>query len=124
MLIPEKLMQVLGHEGVVAIVTMGKDGPHVVNTWNSYVHVTKDGHFLIPVGGMHQTEANIGMSPRILMTLGARGVEGFRGPGTGFLVEGTASFVRSGDVFDEVKQKFPWIRAVLTVAVSTATQTL
>ena len=35
----EKLLEVLSHpaDGEVAIVTQGIDGPHVVNTWNSYV---------------------------------------------------------------------------------------
>lgn len=32
--IPEKLLQVLKHEGVVAIATQGEEGPHLVNTWN------------------------------------------------------------------------------------------
>ena len=37
----EKLLEVLSHpaDGIVAIVTQGKEEPHVVNTWNSYVHV-------------------------------------------------------------------------------------
>ena len=30
-MIPEKLLEVLRHEGVVAIATQGLDGPHVVN---------------------------------------------------------------------------------------------
>ena len=123
-MIPEKLMQVLKHEGVVAIVTTGNDGPHVVNTWNSYLHVTNDAHLLIPVGGMVRTEANVGMDHNILMTLGTREVEGLHGPGTGFLLRGSASFLRSGASFDFVKQRFSWIRAVMEVKVASATQTL
>jgi len=68
-MIPEKLTEVLKHDGVVAIATMGQDGPHMVNTWNSYVRITNDERILIPVGYMHRTEANIAFngSPRILM---------------------------------------------------------
>ena len=123
-MIPEKLLQVLKHEGVVAIVTMGENGPHVVNTWNSYIQLTEDDHLLIPVGGMIQTEANVEKNPDILMTLGTREVEGFRGPGTGFLINGTAAFLESGTSFDFVKTKFPWIRAVLEVSNPKSTQTL
>ncbi len=31
-MIPEKLLEVLKHEGVVAIAAQGQDGPHLVNT--------------------------------------------------------------------------------------------
>ena len=58
-MIPDKMMQILKCEGVVAIVTMGSDGTHMVNTWNSYIVVTRDGHLLLPVGGMIRTEANV-----------------------------------------------------------------
>jgi hypothetical protein len=36
-MIPEKLLEIMKKDGVVAIATLGKDGPHMVNTWNSYV---------------------------------------------------------------------------------------
>lgn len=123
-MIPEKMLQVLKHEGVIAIVTMGEDMPHVVNTWNSYVRITGDSHLLIPVGGMIHTQANIAKNNNVLMTLGSRAVEGFRGPGAGFLVKGTAALSESGERFDHVKQTFPWIRAVMEVTVTSATQTL
>jgi Pyridoxamine 5'-phosphate oxidase len=123
-MIPEKLLQVLRHEGVVAIVTLGEKGPHVVNTWNSYIQLTEDEHLLIPVGGMIQTEANIDKNNDVLITLGTRAVEGFRGPGTGFFIKGTAIFLKSGKSFDLVKSKFPWIRAALDVSNLNSTQTL
>ena len=31
-MIPEKLLQIMKKDGVVAIATLGKDGPHIVNT--------------------------------------------------------------------------------------------
>ena len=31
-MIPEKLLEIMKHEGVAAIATLGKDGLHMVNT--------------------------------------------------------------------------------------------
>jgi len=123
-MIPEKLRQVLQHEGVVAIVTLGEDGPHAVNTWNSYLQLTEDERLLIPVGGMIRTEANLEKNHDILITLGTREVDGFRGPGTGFLISGTGAVMASGSSFDRVKAQFPWVRAALEVSNLKATQTL
>lgn len=123
-MIPEKMTQVLTYEDVVAIVTMGDDGPHVVNTWNNYIHVTQDEHLLIPVGGMVRTEANLETDDNILLTIGSRKVEGNHGPGTGFLVKGTASFVKTGERFALVKKRFPWARAAMEITIRSVTQTL
>ena len=90
--IPEKLREVLKKDGVVAIATLGQDGPHMVNTWNSYVRLTDDGRMLIPAGYMNKTEANVAFNPEVLVTLGSSKVPGKNGPGTGFLIEGTAAF--------------------------------
>lgn len=123
-MIPEKMIEVLKHEGVVALVTNGKEGAHVVNTWNSYIKVTEDGKLLLPAGYMNTTEENIQSNNKVLMTLGSREVQGFNGPGTGFLIEGTAKFIKEGSEFGDMKQKFPWARAVVEVTVNSATQTL
>jgi hypothetical protein len=123
-MIPDKMLQVLKCEGVVAVVTMGDNSPHVVNTWNSYLSITQDDQLLIPVGGMIQTEANVEKNPDIQITVGSREVDGFHGPGTGFLIKGSATFLRSGELFDLVKARFPWIRAALNIKVNSATQTL
>lgn len=123
-MIPDKMLQVLKCEGVVAVVTMGDNSPHVVNTWNSYLSITQDDQLLIPVGGMIQTEANVEKNPDIQITVGSREVDGFHGPGTGFLIKGSATFLRSGELFDLVKARFPWIRATLNIKVNSATQTL
>lgn len=122
-MIPEKLLEVLKNEGVVAIATSGQDGPHLVNTWNSYVQVV-DGRLVFPAGGMHKTEANIAKNNKVLMTLGSRAVDGFRGPGAGFLVRGTAAFIKTGPVFDMIQKKFPWARAAVEISVASITQTL
>lgn len=123
-MIPDKMKQVLNCEGVVALVTMGADGPHVVNTWNSYIQVAQDEHLLIPVGGMVRTEANLEANNSILATLGSREVEGHQGPGTGFLIKGTASFVKSGEPFIIVKKRFPWARAAMEITILSVAQTL
>jgi hypothetical protein len=123
-MIPNALREVLKHEGVVAIATVGQDGPHLVNTWNSYVVVSADGRLLIPAGHMKKTEANVAFDHRVLLTAGSREVRGLQGAGTGFLVKGEATFLTSGPDFDVVKARFPWARATLAVAVESATQTI
>jgi hypothetical protein len=32
-MIPEKLQKIMKQDGVVAIATLGTEGPHLVNTW-------------------------------------------------------------------------------------------
>ena len=123
-MIPEKLIEVLKHDGVVAIATLGEDGPHMVNTWNSYIRITDDERLLIPVGYMNRTEANIAFNNQILITLGSSKVAGKIGSGTGFLIKGTATILASGSEFDTLKTKFAWARAAMVVAASSITQTL
>ncbi|MEI6846994.1 MAG: pyridoxamine 5'-phosphate oxidase family protein [Chlorobiaceae bacterium] len=123
-MIPEKLTEVLKHDGVVAIATLGQDGPHMVNTWNSYVRITTDERILIPVGYMHRTEANIAFNNQVLITLGSRKVAGTIGPGAGFLIKGTACIEISGSDYDVIKAKFAWARAVMAVTATSIEQTL
>ena len=123
-MIPEKMLEVLKKDGVVAIATLGKDGPHMVNTWNSYIRVTKDERLLIPAGYMHLTEANIATNNNVLLTMGSSKVAGINGPGTGFLIKGTAAFLTSGPDFDATKAIFQWARAALAVTITSVTQTL
>jgi hypothetical protein len=122
--IPETMLEVLKKDGVVAIATLGPDGPHMVNTWNSYIRVSEDGRLLIPAGYFHKTEANIAANNKVLVTLGSSKVRGLTGAGTGFLVKGTATFVTSGPDFETTKSRFGWARATLAIAVDSATQTL
>ena len=122
--IPETMLEVLTKDGVVAIATLGPDGPHMVNTWNSYIRVSEDGRLLIPAGYFHKTEANIAANDKVLVTLGSSKVRGLNGAGTGFLVKGTATFVTSGPDFETVKSRFGWARATLAIAIDSATQTL
>lgn len=121
---PEKLLEVLKHPGVVAIATQGQDGPHLVNTWNSYVQIRGNGRLLIPAGYMHETEANVARDNRVLLTVGSHEVAGKLGPGTGFLIKGTAAFLSSGPDFDSIKAKYAWARAALAVTIVSVNQTL
>lgn len=122
-MIPEKLLEVLKQDGIVAIATLGQDGPHMVNTWNSYIRISEDGRLLIPAGYMHRTEANIIFNPEVLITLGSSKVQGLHGPGAGFLIKGKASFITSGPEFAVLKEKFDWLRATLAVVPDSITQT-
>ena len=122
-MIPEVLLEILKQDGVVALATLGQDGPHMVNTWNSYIRISPEGRLLIPAGYMHHTEANIAFNPNVLITLGSSKVKGLHGPGAGFLIKGTAAFITSGPDFDVLKSKFEWLRATVAVTIDSATQT-
>jgi hypothetical protein len=123
-MIPEKMLEVLKNEGVISIVTQGAEGPHVVNSWNSYIAITEDKSMLVPVGGMNKTESNINKNNNVLVTMGSREVDGFHSKGTGFLITGSATFMYESSKFDETKQRFPWVRAVLEITPNSITQTL
>jgi len=122
----EKLLDVLSHpsDGAVTIVTNGDEGPHVVNTWNSYIAVTPDDKLLIPASGFNKTERNLSVHNHVILSIASKEIEGYRAKGTGFIVEGTTRFVKSGEDFDRMKERFTWIRAVLEITVTTAKQML
>ena len=122
-MLPDTFFEVLKNEGVVAIATQGEDGPHLVNTWNSYLKVLDGNRIVVPVGGMHKTEANVARDERVLMTLGSRKVAGRNGPGTGFLIRGSAAFRTDGPELEAIA-RFKWARAALVITVASAEQTL
>jgi hypothetical protein len=124
MMVPEKMLEVLKYDGVVAIATQGPDGPHMVNTWNSYIRLAEDGRMLVPAGGMHQTEANVETNRVVLVTLGSIKVPGKHSPGTGFLIKGTGTFLKHGPEFEATKARFAWARATLAISMVSITQTL
>lgn len=122
-MIPEKLLELMKSDGVVAIATLGADGPHMVNTWNSYLRLSPDGRLFIPAGYMQRTEANIAFNPNVLITLGSSKVKGLHGAGAGFLIKGKANFITAGPDYDFMKEQFGWLRATLAVTIESATQT-
>lgn len=125
-MIDEKLMEVLTTppDAALAIVTQGLNEPHVVNSWNSYVHVNNEGKLLIPAGRMNETEKNIEGNNKVKLTIANREVKGKTYKGTGFLIKGTADFIKEGSDFNMIKEKFPWARAALTITIESTEQTL
>lgn len=120
----DKFHDVLKHEGVVSIVSWGVE-PHVVNTWNSFLVVTEDERILIPAYGFRKTEKNVNVNDQVKIALGTRNVLGYKDyPGTGFVVNGTAKYLTSGEEYDMMKEKFSFLTRVLEVTVTSAKQTL
>ena len=120
----EKFKELIGKEGVVSIVTCADGEAHVVNTWNSYLVTPDEQTLLIPAWKMRQTEAKVAQNSKVLLTLGSKEVEGRMGPGAGFLLEGTARFIKQGPEFDMMKSKYSFLTRVLEVTVTSIKQTL
>jgi hypothetical protein len=124
-MLSEKFHEVLENEGVVSIVSWGADVPHIVNTWNSYVVVTSDERLLIPAAGMSRTEKNVNLNNIVKIALGSKDVLGYKDyQGTGFVVEGTANYLTSGDEFDMMKERFSFLTRVLEITVTSSKQML
>ena len=118
-MLTEKFYEVLQHEGVVSIISWGKEEPNVTCTWNSYIVISKEGKILIPAAGMNSTEADVNHNNKVKLTLGSREVMGRNNyQGTGFEIQGTAQFITSGSDFDMMKEKFPFLSRVLEISVS------
>ncbi|MFZ4591898.1 MAG: pyridoxamine 5'-phosphate oxidase family protein [Ignavibacteria bacterium] len=120
----EKFLEVLQHEGVVSIVSWGLE-THVANTWNSYLVVTDDERILIPAYGFRKTEKNVNVNNKVKLTLGSKDVIGNNDyQGTGFLINGTAKYISSGDEYNFMKKKFSFLTRVLEITVENAAQML
>ena len=123
-ILSEKFLEVLKHEGVVSIMSWGVE-PHLVNTWNSYLVVTEDERILIPAYGFRKTEKNVNVNNKVKISLGSKDVSGYNNyPGTGFIIEGTARYIESGDEYDMMKSKFSFLTRVLEITVDKAKQML
>ncbi|GAB1477352.1 hypothetical protein MASR2M70_21900 [Bacillota bacterium] len=125
-MIDAKLHEVLTTppDAAFTIVTQGPNEPHIANSWKSYVSITDDGRFLIPVGGMIETEENIKRNSIVMLSITNREVMGKTSKGTGFLIKGSGEFIKGGPDFDAIKKGFPWARAALAVTIESAQQTL
>jgi len=96
-----------------------------VNTWNSFLVITEDERILIPAYGFRKTQKNVDVNNKVKMTLGSKDVLGYKDyQGTGFLVSGTASYIKSGEEFDMMKNKFSFLNRVLEITVDKAKQML
>lgn len=121
----EKFHKVIENEGVVSIVSWGKEEPHIANTWNSYLEVTEDERILIPAYGLRKTQKNVEVNNKVKLTLGNRNVLGYKDyQGTGFYIEGTAKYITSGEEYDYMKAKYSFLSRVLEVTVTSIKQTL
>lgn len=120
----EKFFEVLNHEGVVSIVTCSNNEAHVVNTWNSYLAVVEGNKILIPAAAMIKTEENINANFNVKLTLGSKEVMGNIYMGTGFLLEGTAKFLKDGEHFKMMSERYSFLTRVLEITVSSCKQTL
>ncbi|MBI9071369.1 MAG: FMN-binding protein [Melioribacteraceae bacterium] len=119
-----KFFEVIKHEGVVSIMSWGVE-PHLVNTWNSFLVVTEDERILIPAYGFRKTKKNVDVNNNVKITLGSKDVLGYKDyPGTGFLIEGTASYIESGEEYNMMKDKFSFLNRVLEITVDNAKQML
>ncbi|MEI6123468.1 MAG: pyridoxamine 5'-phosphate oxidase family protein [Bacteroidota bacterium] len=120
----KKFYEVLQHEGVVAIMSWGVE-PHMANTWNSYLVVTTDERILIPAYGFRKTQHNVEVNNRVKISLGSKNVLGYKDyPGTGFVIDGTANYITSGEEYDKMKSKFSFLTRVLEITVVSAKQML
>lgn len=121
-----KIVEILSTppDSAVAIATQGRDGAHLVNTWNSYIEIYEGDKLLIPAGRMEKTEENLGEDSTVLVTICHRDVEGLRYKGTGFLIKGEGLFVKEGPPYNIIKGRFPWARAALMIKVEGVEQTL
>jgi len=120
----DKFHEVLQHEGVVSIVSWGVE-THVVNTWNSFLVITADERILIPAYGFRKTEKNVDVNNQVKLTLGTKEVLGHNNyQGTGFLINGTARYIASGEEYDMMKEKFSFLTRVLEITVDQAKQML
>jgi hypothetical protein len=120
----EKFLEVIKHEGVVSIMSWGVE-PHLVNTWNSYLVVTEDERVLIPAYGFRKTEKNVDVNNKVKIALGSKDVLGYKDyQGTGFMIDGTARYIESGEEYDMMKSKFSFLTRVLEITVDKAKQML
>lgn len=122
-MLTETFFEVIRHEGVVAIVSCANNEAHVVNTWNTYLHITDDERILLPAWAMRTTEHNITHNSTVLLTVGSKEVQGKMGAGTGFLLKGTARFLSSGSEWEMMKEQFSFMTRVLEITVTSIKQT-
>lgn len=97
----------------------------MVNTWNSFLVITEDERILIPAYGFRKTEKNVDVNNQVKLTLGTKEVLGHNNyQGTGFLINGKARYIASGEEYDFMKEKFSFLNRVLEITVDKAKQML
>ena len=110
-----KFREILETEGAATFTTMGKAGPHMAATWNSYIRIIGTDELLVPAGSLYETEQNIENGSDVQMIVASKEIQGTHGYGAGFLLKGRAVFETNGTRFDQIKSDFPWARAVMVL---------
>lgn len=118
----EQLREVFRYQGPVAIVTISKDGPHLVGTWTSYLEIVDNKTLAIPAWKYLQTQKNIENGSPVRLLTGTKELEGTMGPGRGFRLTGQGRFESQGKVYEKVHSRFDWARAALVVTVDRVEQ--
>jgi hypothetical protein len=116
--------EVLTHNGVVSVTSWAENNAHVANTWNDFLVIKDDNKLLIPAAGFNETEKNVNKNSRVIVTLGSPEVEGTIGMGTGFVIDGTATFLTAGEDFEIMKEKFSFLTRVMEITAASVTQTI
>ncbi|ABC83297.1 FMN-binding pyridoxamine 5'-phosphate oxidase-related protein [Anaeromyxobacter dehalogenans 2CP-C] len=118
-MITDRLKAALREEGSAAFLTEGPRGPHLVATWNSYIHVVDDATLVFPAGGYRETETNVRSGSRVQMIIGGHVPEG-----VGFRLTGRAELEVDTPHHALIRQRFPWARAAVVLHVSEVEQVL
>ena len=111
---------------MTGVAYISKDIPRLTRFLRSrYLVVTEDERILIPAYGMRKTEKNINRNNLVKLTIGSKEVKGYKDyQGTGFLIEGTAAYIESGETYDQMKGKFSFLTRVLEITVTAIKQTI
>lgn len=120
------LKKILEHnlDSGVSIVTCNDGRAHIANVWVSYVRLANNDTLYMPVGGMKKTEEFLDTNENVIISLTNREIQGKMYNGTGVIVSGKGKIIYSGEIFDNMKKEFDWIRAILKVKIDTVTQVL
>ena len=113
--------EVLKKEGVVTIVTVVDNEPHIINSFNTYLFATEDDRILVPAYGMHKTEENLGINPNVKMTLGAKAVYG-KEEWPGYVLKGIGKIIDSGSDYDMMFEKYSFLTRVFELKVTSLEQ--
>lgn len=112
--------EVLDYTEWVAIVTSGKEGPHLAATWGEYVRslgIRDDEILIIPAGHYNKTEDNLNADKNIQLLIASRQVQGGYGPGQGYIIYGEGEIQTKGELAETVKRKFSWARGALVIKI-------
>ncbi len=75
--------------------------------------------------GFRKTQKNVDVNNKVKIALGSKDVLGYKDyPGTGFMIEGSARYIESGEEYDMMKSKFSFLTRVLEITVDIAKQML